>query len=242
IGVRPGQEGATNWLVFADGWLWSADADDGVIRKFDPVANRLLAQNTLHGFASDLAVGGGGVWVSIAQDGILFQLDEDDLSVAGTRPAGPDAERISLGAGDVWVANTVADALSNVSQVSGARHALPVSARPQIAVYRRGLLLAVASPAPRPLSPIKGDEIRISTPRPGISPEPAQPRDVLDDEIAYATCANLLAYPDAAGPAGGVLQPEVAAAMPRLSRDGRTYTFHIRSGFRFSRPSNEPVT
>jgi ABC-type transport system substrate-binding protein len=30
--------------------------------------------------------------------------------------------------------------------------------------------------------------------------------------------------------------------MPKISNGGRTYTFHIRPGFRFSPPSNEPVT
>ena len=30
--------------------------------------------------------------------------------------------------------------------------------------------------------------------------------------------------------------------MPTVSPDGRTYTFRIRPGFRFSPPSNEPVT
>ena len=35
-------------------------------------------------------------------------------------------------------------------------------------------------------------------------------------------------------PAGFRLQPEVAAAFPTVSRDGRTYTFKLRNGFRFS--------
>src|SRR5204863_1922455 len=34
----------------------------------------------------------------------------------------------------------------------------------------------------------------------------------------------------------------VAAAWPRVSDGGRTYTFRIRKGYRFSPPSNEPVT
>jgi ABC-type transport system substrate-binding protein len=38
------------------------------------------------------------------------------------------------------------------------------------------------------------------------------------------------------------LQPEVAAAMPTVSNGGRTYTFRVRRGFRFSPPSNQPVT
>jgi len=48
------------------------------------------------------------------------------------------------------------------------------------------------------------------------------------------TCARLMAYPDKAPPEGFRLQPEVAASFPSLSRDGRTYTFRLRSGFRFS--------
>ena len=48
------------------------------------------------------------------------------------------------------------------------------------------------------------------------------------------TCARLMAYPDKPLPEGFRLQPEVAEGPPRVSRDGRTYTFRLRSGFRFS--------
>jgi peptide/nickel transport system substrate-binding protein len=48
------------------------------------------------------------------------------------------------------------------------------------------------------------------------------------------TCARLLAYPDKRPPAGFRLQPEVAASFPAVSADGTTYTFKLRTGFRFS--------
>jgi peptide/nickel transport system substrate-binding protein len=48
------------------------------------------------------------------------------------------------------------------------------------------------------------------------------------------TCARLLAYPDKPPPEGFRLQPEVATGFPAVSRDGRSYTFRLRSGFRFS--------
>jgi len=48
------------------------------------------------------------------------------------------------------------------------------------------------------------------------------------------TCARLLAYPDKAPPEGFRLQPEVAANFPAVSPDGKTYTFRLRTGFRFS--------
>src|SRR5437763_6970481 len=88
IVTRPGQQGTPHWRGFADCSVWTASADDGVIRKIDPVTNRVVAHNTLHGWVGDLAVGDGNVWVPVAEDGSVFELNEDDLSIAGTRAAG----------------------------------------------------------------------------------------------------------------------------------------------------------
>jgi peptide/nickel transport system substrate-binding protein len=60
-------------------------------------------------------------------------------------------------------------------------------------------------------------------------------------QIEYATCAELVNYPDAAAPAGSQLQPEVAKSFT-ISADGLTYAFTLRSDYRFSPPSNAPVT
>ena len=51
--------------------------------------------------------------------------------------------------------------------------------------------------------------------------------------LEYATAAKLYNYPDKSGQAGGLLRPEVASGFA-VSGDGRTYTFTIRKGFRFS--------
>ncbi len=48
------------------------------------------------------------------------------------------------------------------------------------------------------------------------------------------TCARLMTYPDKVPPAGLRLQPEVATAPPRVSDDARTWTFTVRTDFRFS--------
>ena len=59
--------------------------------------------------------------------------------------------------------------------------------------------------------------------------------------LTEATCALLFRYPVAAPPVVRYnLLPEVAAGYPALSHDGRTYTFTIRPGYRFS--TGAPVT
>jgi ABC-type transport system substrate-binding protein len=52
--------------------------------------------------------------------------------------------------------------------------------------------------------------------------------------VLSLTCAKLVNYPDRPAPAGSQLVPEVAAGFPRVSRDGRTYMFTIRSDYRFN--------
>jgi len=48
------------------------------------------------------------------------------------------------------------------------------------------------------------------------------------------TCAHLMRYPDLPAPRGLRLVPEVAKRYPRVSNAGKTYTFTLWRGFRFS--------
>ncbi len=75
----------------------------------------------------------------------------------------------------------------------------------------------------------------------GLALDPASGPYPAVSQLFYATCAKLLNYPDAAGAAGQRLRPDAAAAMPALSNGGRTYTFRIRRGMRFSPPSGAPL-
>jgi peptide/nickel transport system substrate-binding protein len=67
-----------------------------------------------------------------------------------------------------------------------------------------------------------------------VSLDPAIGYDTDTSQVLYATCAKLVNYPDRPAPRGSVVAPEVATGMPRVSPDGRTYTFQVSSGFRFS--------
>ena len=57
--------------------------------------------------------------------------------------------------------------------------------------------------------------------------------------LEYSTAAKLYNYPDKQGPAGATLHPEVASGF-KVSKNGKTYTFTIRKGFKFS--NGKPVT
>ena len=73
--------------------------------------------------------------------------------------------------------------------------------------------------------------------------------DTLDPQLAYVTNDWLLLdstqlllvnFPDKGGKAGTQLFPEAAKSFPIISNGGKTYTFHLRSGLKFS--DGSPVT
>jgi peptide/nickel transport system substrate-binding protein len=60
-------------------------------------------------------------------------------------------------------------------------------------------------------------------------------------EILEATNNGLLTFEKASGGAGSTILPDIATSLPTVGDHGRTYTFHVRSGVRFSAPVNRDV-
>ena len=86
---------------------------------------------------------------------------------------------------------------------------------------------------------LKDDYLDWTSPDPAANQSAFNPYQV---QFHYATCAKLFNYPDASGAAGSGSCPRSRPAGPTVTDGGRTYTFRIRPGYRFSPPSNEPVT
>jgi len=78
----------------------------------------------------------------------------------------------------------------------------------------------------------KGGVFRWSLPADVDYVDPALAYNPRSWAIPFATCANLFNYPDRAGPESTRIVPEVVDDW-NLSRDGRTYTFELKTSFRF---------
>jgi hypothetical protein len=225
-------------LKAGGGAVWVASSREGRVARIDPGSNQIQARTRLHGWISDLAVGGGYAWVSVVPDDVVFKLNGDDAGVAGTIPAGSDPERLSWGDGSLWATSGTA---RTITHVGAGRFVL--DARPVAAPLRGSVLwTATATAAPRLGPAPAGGEIRVPLGTDDVVTDYAVAAAPLNAQIAYATCARLLSYPDAAGAAGTVLTPEAARSLPTLSADGRTWTFRVRPGLRFAPPSGAPVT
>jgi YVTN family beta-propeller protein len=101
-------------LAVAQGSLWAADSDAGVVRRMDPAGGRVLGEISVGREPIALAAGAGAVWVVNRQDESLSRIDPRTGSVTETIPVGELPVAVAVGAGSVWVANGGDGTLSRV--------------------------------------------------------------------------------------------------------------------------------
>jgi ABC-type oligopeptide transport system substrate-binding subunit len=237
-------------LAYGDGSLWMAD--ERGIARIDAGTNAISLvngiQNNCGGGAGGCVVAGGGFgWTDDGSRGAIYKVDRAG-HIAATYPAEIGAGFMSYADGILWVGNYDDGTVIGVDTVTGKKAATYRFGHPTGDVAAGdGVLLVALSPG-RPfealIDSLPGTVAKFfaHAGELGGGDEPALSTDPAAYEIEYATCAKLLNYPDAPPPEGLRLRPEVATAMPKVSADGRTYTFTIRPGYRFSPPSNQVVT
>jgi ABC-type oligopeptide transport system substrate-binding subunit/class 3 adenylate cyclase len=239
LGVPGGTE-----IDCGNGAVWVTSAGYGTIKKIDASIDNVVNTIKLHDWLGSVVVGGGFVWATISPDDTLWKIDTNGSVVKtidiGHGPGGP-----AYFAGYLWVPLGPEGRIARVDPSSDEVRYFPVADRPIAATAGDNVLLVSTAKGPAPLKPLPPDQVATFS----------LAEDYVDDldpatayvdpyrgQLEYATGAKLLNYPDAAFPRGADLRPEVAAAMPKVSDGGKTYTFRVRGGYKFSPPSSAAVT
>ena len=222
--------------------IWLTDPEAGNVVRVDP--SGLLTPITVGNAPTGIAVGGGAVWVADSLDDAVVRIDPDTRSVTATIAVGRSPAGVAYGAGSVWVADSGDGTVTRIDPHTDKPRTITVGGSPQAITIADGKAWVTVDEQTIPQSRGAPDSgtLRLVSTSDVPSLDPTNSDGAFSNAILYATCAQLLNYPDKAGPAGSQLIPEVAQSLPARSLDGKTYTFRIRRGFRFSPPSNEPVT
>jgi YVTN family beta-propeller protein len=230
-------------IAIGDGAVWLTDGEADDVVRVDQTG--LLTAIPVGNEPTGVTVGAGSVWVVDSLDDAVVRIDPDTRSVTATIRVGRSPAGVAFGAGSVWVANSGDGTVTRIDPKTDHASTIAVGGSPQsIAVVgdRAWVTVDAQSIAPNDGGSGRGT-LRMVSSADVSSMDPAVAYDPFPDEpLLDATCAQLLNYPDAPLPAGSQLTAEVAAALPTPSAGGRTYTFKIRPGFRFSPPSDQPVT
>jgi len=248
IGERLRSTGSATAAAAGAGALWvtSSFPDTDTVSRIDPMGAVVATIPVGHN-PDGVAVGAGAVWVVDSLDDAVVRIDPDTNAVRTTIPVGRSPSAVAFGQGSVWVANSGDGTLSKIDPAQDKVIAtIRVGANPQEITVAAGRVWVSVQAAAPPVPNRPGGTLRVNVPstldETEFSIDPATDYIHLGWQIAFATCAKLLNYPDRPAPEGSIPEPEVARSPPLVSADRKTYTFTIRDGFRFSPPSNQPVT
>ena len=231
-------------IATGGGAVWIADDDDNTVTRMDPSGeSAVVGTITVGQGPSAVAVGEGAVWVANTGEDTVSRIDPRTATVSQTIPVGRRPTGVAVGDGAVWVANSLSGTLDRIDpETNQVEATVELGEAPQKVTVASGHVWVTVAPEaradPAP-SNAPGGVARILV---ASDPGPVDPLVDFDFQRQMATCARLYNYRDRPFPEGAKLRPEVARGQPTVSSDGRTHTFEIRSGFRFSPPSNEPVT
>jgi DNA-binding SARP family transcriptional activator/ABC-type transport system substrate-binding protein/streptogramin lyase len=233
-------------VAFGEGAVWVASSDLGTLTKIDPRTGTVVATARIGPWICCVAVGGGYVWAA-NNDGI-WKLSPDG-QIIDTISTLSQTGNISFGDGALWVASDAAGTVMRIDPSTDAVREYRVGhLLTGIGVQGRTVAVSVHPTGSDLLAHLRGPILQVrnhdwfNDTDPAVAAVPGTASQPWEQQLQYATCAPLLGYPDAPAPDGWRLVPEVAAAWPSVSPDGRTYTFRIRPGFRFSPPSDQAVT
>jgi ABC-type transport system substrate-binding protein/class 3 adenylate cyclase len=231
-------------LAFGGGALWVVSQDTGRFWKIDPATNSVVGRGRLHdGWVEDAAFIGGSLWLPIQDDAAVWQVD-DSANIVRSLPTGDKPYALGDGGRQVFVANQNGGTISRIDGRSGRVSTVRVGHMPNTAAVAGGLVWVSLTPsaadARRGLDP--RTTVRMVTQGdPWFTTDPAVSFPGAQWQLHRAIGARLQRLPDGPEATTGRLLPEIAD-LPAVSDGGRTYTFPIREGYRFSPPSGAPVT
>jgi ABC-type transport system substrate-binding protein/DNA-binding SARP family transcriptional activator/streptogramin lyase len=226
-------------IAAGDGAVWVTSSAAGVLSKIDPKARSVVGTTNVGNEPVAVATGADAVWVANNEDGTVSRVDPATGHLESEFPAGSDPNGVAVEAnGGVWVSNAIPGGIREIDPKTGKyMRKISVGATPQ-AVTLSGTAAYV--PAQESAAAHRGGTLRLVIPNsPGQYTDPLP--HALDPssnlgvwELTAMTNDGLLGYSRAGGAQSFAVVADLAVGLPTVSDGGKTYTFQLRRGIRYS--------
>lgn len=228
-------------IAGTDDTVWVSGGDESVVYQVDPMTNTVTAQVRLDGFVCCVAAGAGSGWAMTQR---VFRLMPSG-HVATSVPIEGDGANLHWSDGALWVSEGVSGRFTRVDPTNDSTSVITTGGLALQAISRGDIATVVVGAAPRDLlAGIPPPIARVAVDTDRLKPDdPALRAEHIEDvpwraAVLDATCAHLVRPADA----GNLWSVEPEIADRPSTTDQRTWTFTIKPGWRFSPPSNAPVT
>jgi ABC-type transport system substrate-binding protein/class 3 adenylate cyclase/tRNA A-37 threonylcarbamoyl transferase component Bud32/streptogramin lyase len=231
-------------LTAGDGQLWAIDRSGRRVARLDPETGDVLAQGKIHdGFVEDAAVAGGSLWLPVENDGGVWQLDKS-ATIVGKTDTGQVPWALAVDGSSVYVSNQNSGTVTRINALTRETRQFSVGHRPlALGVAAGRLWVFVGQSAEEARARITGSRVveAVTPGDPFFLTDPATLRGIEQHALQYAVGVRLMDV-RVATDGRTELYPSGAVSEPTVSNNGRTYTFAVRPGFRYSPPSGADVT
>ena len=212
--------------------VWVTSETAGTVTLVNPVNGAVIDVVNVGNGARAVGVGAGAVWVANAFDGTISRLDPSSRSLTGTIRVGREPRAIAVAAGRVFVAN---EGDGTVSVVDGRTRRVVQTidlgnAPMDLAADGDRVWVSVRGGTAR----YRGGTLRVGTFIEPYTLDPTFGWTTFNFAITQATHDGLLGYKKVGGVEGSVLLPDLAEEFLPPTDEGKTYSFTLRRGLKYS--------
>ena len=229
IPVGPGLRG----IAVTKTAVWVTSETAGTVTQLDPTSGSIVRVVQVGNGPGAVAVGEGSVWVANAYDGTVSRLDPASAKVTATIRVGTGPRSIATTRGRVFVANETSENVSMIDPRSGdVLREIALSNAPMgLAADGDRVWVSVRGGIAR----YRGGTLKIGT---------AEVMSSFDPNLSFPTATSyavipilydgLTAFKRAGGTEGNQLVPNLVEEIRRPTDEGKTYSYRLRDGLKYS--------
>lgn len=218
-------------LIYAFGLVWVASGTSGEVVALQPGSGTIVGRVNVGVDPDAIASGNGAIWVANRADGTVWKIEPGPPPhLARAIPVGPAPVALSIASSGVWVATSGNDSIEQLAPAGyPILHVIRLAAPPQGIDALGGHVYVTVGSSERAH---RGGTLRVlGSPPDSLNPARAYASEAWD--VLASTNDGLVDFRRTGGTDGIELEPDLATALP-VASDGRTYTFELRVGIRYS--------
>ena len=229
VGSRP------DGIAVAGGAVWVANGRDGTVSRVDPATGTVSSPVFVGAGPEGITATHGAVWVTCALDLSVWRLDPATGRVVAVIRVGDGPHAVAAGPGDVWVSDEFDGTVARIDPASNR-----VVGRTSVGASPRGLAVVGSNVwvAARGFAAAGHPGRHFDRgQQPARGYHEHRPREAGDPETFHVLTMvydGLVGLRRTDGAAGLTLVPDLATGLPQPTDGGRTYTFTLRRGIRYS--------
>jgi YVTN family beta-propeller protein len=222
---------AARAVAVGAGAIWLTDEVGGAVLRIDPRSLSVVKTIPVGNGPTAATFGLGSLWVANSLDGTVSQIDARTNVVTDTIPVGSGPGDIAVGEDAVWIADEPGESVVRLDPAKGIIvRTIELGSRPTGMAIGGDALWVAAGPR---AAAHRGGKLVVLVPL----------IDSIDPALAFtshtwvvmtAAYHGLTAFKRVGGQEGSQLVPDLATSLPSPTNGGKTYTFEVRRGIRYS--------